>query len=70
LEEASPDGVVLGDRDPSPSRHFREPLLVGSILGEVVVVDLDRFPGLPQRLGHDHGAEAAVEEQGRRFGHG
>ena len=46
LEPAVPDSLVPGDHEPAATADLGQPLFVGSVLGEVVVMQLDGEAGL------------------------
>jgi len=55
--------TILCQNDPSPLACRSEPNLVQRIRCEVVVVDLDLRPRLPERAGNDLLAEGAIDEE-------
>lgn len=59
------DRFVLGEDDPSASASFVEPDFVGSILWEVIGVNLDLGSGRAQGLRDGEPPEVAIDEEDR-----
>jgi hypothetical protein len=57
------DPLVLGDDDPRASTSFMQPDFVGSILREVIGVDLDLGADRAQGLRNRVAPEVAVDEE-------
>ena len=59
------DVLVLGDYHSAPLTHLREPLDVGAVLREVVVMGLDLRAGSAQGFRHYETAELPVNEKSK-----
>jgi hypothetical protein len=58
-----PDRFVFSEDDPRASTNFMQPDFVGSILREVIGVDLDLGAGQPQGLRDGVAPEVAIDEE-------
>jgi len=57
------DSIVFGEHDPAAFTDFKKPIFVLGLRSEVVVVNLDAFADIPQRLSDDFPTERTVDEE-------
>ena len=63
LDLAAPDAFVLRQHNPTAVSNFRQPILIKRVGGEMVPMNFDRDPAIPQG-GYDGAAfQAAVHEE-------
>jgi hypothetical protein len=57
------DSIVFGEYDPAAFADFKEPICVFGVRCEMVVVNLDGFADLAQRLSDDFPTQGTVDEK-------
>lgn len=66
LMRAMADTVIFRQDNPAAPSHLPEPFLITRILGEMVIMQMDLCPCLPESMGHDVLPETAIEAQDER----
>jgi hypothetical protein len=63
FSDSIPDAIILGKNDPATATDLSEPNFVSCVGSKVVVVNLDGFADVPQRLGYDFSTKGTVDEE-------